>query len=34
MVQANVPSEHMQGLKKGWDDFYWEPWKKYLDSKK
>jgi len=34
MAHVNVPSEQVQGLKKGWDDFYWEPWKKYLESKK
>ena len=30
MVHANVPDSEYAGLKKGWDDFYWKPWKKYL----
>lgn len=34
MIHANVPSEHVKGIKKGWDEFYWEPWKKYLNDKK
>ena len=34
MAQINVPTEQAKGLKKGWDDFYWEPWKTYLENKK
>lgn len=34
MIHANVPSKHVDSIKKGWDDYYWEPWKKYLESKK
>ena len=30
MVHANVPDHAYAGIKKGWDDFYWKPWKKYL----
>ena len=32
MVHANVPDHQYAGLKGGWDDFYWKPWKKYLKS--
>jgi activator of HSP90 ATPase len=32
MTHANVPDEHVAGIKKGWADFYWKPWKKYLIS--
>ncbi|TAL61312.1 MAG: hypothetical protein EPN85_05125 [Bacteroidetes bacterium] len=30
MVHANVPDHQYHGVKGGWDDFYWKPWKKYL----
>jgi activator of HSP90 ATPase len=33
MVHANVPDKHFEGVKKGWDDFYWKPWKKYFAEK-
>ena len=33
MVHANVPQHAYAGIKKGWDDFYWKPWKKYLTEK-
>ena len=33
MVHANVPDSEYAGLKKGWNDFYWKPWKKYLSGK-
>lgn len=32
-VHANVPDNQAKGIDKGWHDFYWEPWKKYLDGK-
>ena len=32
MTHANIPDEHAAGIKKGWADFYWKPWKKYLIS--
>ncbi len=32
MVHANVPNSEYAGLKSGWNDFYWKPWKKYLKS--
>ncbi len=34
MIHANIPSKHVDGIKKGWNDYYWEPWKKYLEAKK
>lgn len=33
MVHANVPQQAYAGIKTGWDDFYWKPWKKYLSEK-
>jgi activator of HSP90 ATPase len=32
-VHANIPDKHAKGIEKGWHDFYWEPWKKYLAGK-
>lgn len=32
-IHANVPSKHVDGIKKGWFDFYWDPWKEYLSEK-
>jgi len=29
----NVPKEHAADLDKGWHDYYWKPWKKYLTGK-
>jgi hypothetical protein len=33
MVHANVPDHQAAGVKSGWNDFYWTPWKKYLAKK-
>jgi len=33
MVHANVPEKHFAGVKEGWDDYYWKPWKKYFAEK-
>ena len=33
MVHANVPDNQAANLKGGWNDFYWQPWKKYLAEK-
>jgi len=33
MVHANVPDKHAAGIKKGWNDYYWKPWKKYFAEK-
>lgn len=35
LVHANVPVKQLEPIKKGWSEFYWQPWKKYIaDSKK
>lgn len=34
MTHANVPDKEVDGIKKGWIDYYWTPWKKYLESMK
>jgi len=33
MVHANVPDKEFEGIKKGWNDYYWKPWKKYFAQK-
>ena len=30
MVHAKIPDEHFAGIKTGWTEYYWEPWKRYL----
>lgn len=30
MVHANVPDKEAKPLAKGWQDYYWKAWKKYL----
>jgi len=32
-VHANIPDKHAKGIDKGWYEFYWEPWKKFLAGK-
>ena len=27
---ANVPDKEFEGIKKGWNDYYWKPWKNNL----
>ena len=34
MTHANIPDKHVAGIKSGWTSYYWEPWKKYLKTKK
>lgn len=33
MTHANVPDHQYYGVRSGWDDYYWKPWKKYLSGK-
>jgi activator of HSP90 ATPase len=30
LVHVNVPDHDAQGVKSGWQDFYWKPWSAYL----
>ena len=32
-THANVPDKEYEGIKKGWYQHYWQPWKKYLAGK-
>lgn len=33
MTHANVPERQFESIKKGWDTYYWKPWKKILTKK-
>lgn len=32
MVHANVPDDQAPGIRTGWTDYYWKPWKEYLSQ--
>ena len=32
MIHVNVPDHQYHQVKGGWNDYYWKPWKKYLQS--
>ena len=31
-THANVPDNEFDSIKKGWHEYYWKPWKKYLSG--
>jgi activator of HSP90 ATPase len=33
MVHANIPNAHVAGIKKGWNNHYWNLWKQHLAGK-
>jgi activator of HSP90 ATPase len=33
MVHANIPDEHLPGIKTGWTTYYWTPWKHVLKNR-
>ena len=33
LTQLNVPENDFDNVNKGWRDYYWKPWKEYLDKK-
>jgi hypothetical protein len=33
MIHVGVPDKHAESINKGWDQHYWQPWKKYLAGK-
>ena len=33
MVHANVPEHDADAVKKGWNDYYWNPWKAHIKKK-
>ena len=34
MVHANVPDHDADGVKAGWNEYYWNPWKEYIGTSK
>ena len=34
MVHANIPDDEADGIKSGWTDYYWTPWKAHLAGQK
>ncbi len=32
LVHVDVPDHDYEGVTKGWDEYYWKPWRKYLES--
>ncbi len=32
LIHLDVPDHDYEGVTKGWDKFYWTPWRKYLES--
>ncbi len=30
LVHASVPERHHTGIRKGWHEYYWRPWREYL----
>ncbi|MGZ4049438.1 MAG: SRPBCC domain-containing protein [Bacteroidia bacterium] len=32
-THANVPDNEYDSIKKGWHEYYWKPWKKFLSNK-
>ena len=32
MTHSGVPGEHLEGITKGWTEYYWKPWKAYLKN--
>jgi hypothetical protein len=33
MTHVNVPDANAASIKRGWDEYYWKPWKKSLRQK-
>jgi activator of HSP90 ATPase len=33
LVHVNVPDHDYRGVNKGWKQYYWKPWRKYLRRK-
>ncbi len=33
LTHANLPDSQADGIKKGWTEYYWRPWKAYLKTR-
>jgi hypothetical protein len=34
LTQVNVPDNDFAGVSHGWENFYWTPWRTYLEGRK
>jgi uncharacterized protein YndB with AHSA1/START domain len=34
LVHVNVADDDFAGVSQGWQDYYWEPWREYLETSK
>jgi len=32
LVHVNVADDDFAGVSQGWQDYYWEPWREYLEE--
>jgi activator of HSP90 ATPase len=32
LFQANIPEDHLDAVKQGWNNYYWKSWKKYINN--
>lgn len=32
LYQSNIPDDHLDAVKNGWNNFYWKPWKKFINN--
>ena len=32
LVHVNVPEHDVDGVTKGWEKYYWTPWRRYLEE--
>lgn len=32
LIHLDVPQHDYEGVTKGWDQYYWTPWRKYLEA--
>ena len=33
LVHVNVPDDDFKGVSEGWEKYYWQPWREYLQRK-
>jgi activator of HSP90 ATPase len=33
LIHIDVPEQDFEGVREGWEKYYWTPWKRYLNSK-
>ena len=33
LVHVNVPDHDYDGVNEGWEEFYWMPWRRYLEAR-